>query len=36
MWNDEDLKVDWCTALEVRVSEKDEQGINFKKFKTKF
>ena len=35
-WDDEDLKVDWCTALEVRVSEKDEQGIEFKNFKTKF
>tara|TARA_R100000900_G_scaffold107918_1_gene83696 strand:- start:43 stop:597 length:555 start_codon:yes stop_codon:yes gene_type:complete len=36
MWDDEDLNVDWCTALEVRVSEKDEQGIKFKNFKTKF
>jgi dTDP-4-dehydrorhamnose 3,5-epimerase len=35
-WDDEDLNVDWCTALEVRVSEKDEQGIKFKNFKTKF
>tara|TARA_R110002020_G_scaffold132783_2_gene296416 strand:- start:1654 stop:2205 length:552 start_codon:yes stop_codon:yes gene_type:complete len=35
MWNDEDLNIDWHTPTPI-VSEKDEQGINFKNFKTKF
>ena len=35
MWNDEDLKIDWHTTTPI-VSDKDEQGIKFKNFKTKF